>query len=184
MRFWLNLGVAGFRLDAIPALFEDTQLRDNPETGGLNAQGDPNVSDIHTSNLPEVHDVIRRMRAMVSAYPGDRVLIGETYLPNTAELNKWYGGPRHDELQLPMDMLLGFSNKLDAPTFRTYITEADTEINGSHPSSSSTTTTTPARSTAMPPPTPRPRSAPASANSSPRSSSPRAPRHSCTRAKS
>ncbi len=92
MRFWLDRGVAGFRLDAIPTLFEDPQLRDEPETGGINAQGDPNLNDIYTDNLPEVHDVMRRMRAMVDRYPGDRVLIGETYLPNTAELDKWYGG--------------------------------------------------------------------------------------------
>ncbi len=108
MRFWLDRGVAGFRLDAIPTLFEDPQLRDEPETGGINAQGDPNLKDIYTSNLPEVHDVIRRMRAMIETYPGDRVLIGETYLPNTAALNDWYGGAKHDELQLPMDMLVGF----------------------------------------------------------------------------
>ena len=88
MRFWLDRGVAGFRLDAIPTLFEDPQLRDNPVTGGLNAQGDPNVGDIYTNNLPEVHDVIRRMRAMVAKYPGDRVLIGETYLPNTARIGQ------------------------------------------------------------------------------------------------
>ena len=31
MRFWLDRGVAGFRLDAIPTLFEDPQLRDEPE---------------------------------------------------------------------------------------------------------------------------------------------------------
>ncbi|MGI4827132.1 MAG: alpha-amylase family glycosyl hydrolase, partial [Janthinobacterium lividum] len=101
MRFWLDRGVAGFRLDAIPALFEDPQLRNNPETGGINAQGDPNVGDTYTNNLPEVHGVIRRMRAMVAKYPGDRVLIGETYLPQTAELDTWYGGTAHDELQLP-----------------------------------------------------------------------------------
>ncbi len=133
MRFWLDRGIAGFRLDAIPNLFEDPELHDDPETGGLNAQGDPNLHDIHTNNLPEVHDVIRRMRAMVASYPGGRVLIGETYLPNTAELDKWYGGARHDELQLPMDMLLGFSNKLDAAAFRKYITEAETQLHGSQP---------------------------------------------------
>ena len=92
MRFWLDRGVAGFRLDAIPTLFEDPQLRNDPETGGINAQGDPNLNELYTDNLPEVHDVIRRMRAMVQNYPGDRVLIGETYLPNTAALDKWYGG--------------------------------------------------------------------------------------------
>ena len=133
MRFWLDRGIAGFRLDAIPTLFEDPNLRNEPETGGLNAQGDPNLKDMYTSNLPEVHDVIRRMRAMVSSYPGDRVLIGETYLPDTAELDKWYGGAAHNELQLPMDMLLGFSNQLDAAAFRKYIDEADTELHGSQP---------------------------------------------------
>ncbi len=86
-----------------------------------------------TNNLPEVHDVIRRMRVMAATYPGNRVLIGETYLPNTAELDKWYGGTSKDELHLPMDMLLGFSNKLDAPTFRKYIGEAETQLHGSQP---------------------------------------------------
>ncbi len=42
MQFWLDRGVAGFRLDAIPTLFEDPQLRDEPVAApGLNAQGDP-----------------------------------------------------------------------------------------------------------------------------------------------
>jgi alpha-glucosidase len=136
MRFWLDRGVAGFRLDAIPTLFEDPQLRNNPETGGINAQGDPNLKDTYVSNLPEVHDVIRRMRSMVAKYPGDRVLIGETYLPNTAELDKWYGGAAHDELQLPMDMLLGFHgdhDKLDVAGFRAHIDEALTQTHGGQP---------------------------------------------------
>ncbi|MGA8938744.1 MAG: alpha-glucosidase [Acidobacteriaceae bacterium] len=136
MRFWLDRGIAGFRLDAIPNLFEDPQLRNNPVLGGIDAQGDPNVGDKYTNNLPEVHDVIRRMRAMVSKYPGDRVLIGETYLPNTAELDKWYGGKAHNELQLPMDMLVGFHgdhDKLNADSFRQHIEEAETQINGSQP---------------------------------------------------
>jgi alpha-glucosidase len=136
MRFWLDRGIAGFRLDAIPTLFEDTQLRNEPETGGLNAQGDPNLKEMYTSNLPDVHDVIRRMRAMVEKYPGNRVLIGETYLPNTAALNEWYGGAKHDELQLPMDMLLGFhgdNDKLDATSFRNFINDAETKLNGSQP---------------------------------------------------
>ncbi len=135
MRFWLDRGVAGFRLDAIPTLFEDPQLRNEPETGGTNAQGDPNVSDIYTDNLPEVHDFIRRMATMVRKYPGNRVLIGETYLPNTAALGLWYGGAAHDELDLPMDMLVGFGphQKLSAPYFRQFITEAETQLNGSQP---------------------------------------------------
>ena len=136
MRFWLDRGVAGFRLDAIPTLFEDAQLRSEPVLKGTNAQGDPNLQEIYTTNLPQVHDVIRRMRKMTDSYPGNRVLIGETYLPNTAELNKWYGGEAHDELDLPMDFLLGFHgdhDKLDAAAFRARLTEADTQIYGSRP---------------------------------------------------
>jgi len=134
MQFWLNRGVAGFRLDAIPELFEDPQLRDEPETGGTNAQGDKNLQHIYTNSLPEVHETLRRMRAMVAKYPGDRVLIGETYLPNTAEMDKWYGGAAKNELQLPMDMIVGFSDhKLDASLFRKRIEEVETQIHGSQP---------------------------------------------------
>ncbi len=139
MRFWLDKGVAGFRLDAVPTLFEDPQNRNETLTGKINAQGDPEVIGDRTDNLPEVHDVIRRMSAMVKQYPGDRVLIGETYLPNTLALDKWYGGAAHDELQLPMDMLVGFGGRktgekqLNASYFRQYLTEAETQVHGSQP---------------------------------------------------
>ena len=133
MRFWLDRGVAGFRLDAIATLFEDAQLRDEPSRGGTNAQGDPNLSGIYTRNLPEVHDVMRRIRRLVDQYPGDRVLIGETYVPQTADLDQWYGGARQDELQLPMNMLVGFVDKLDASAFRRYLVESQTQLHGSQP---------------------------------------------------
>src|SRR5579864_8303395 len=133
MRFWLDRGVAGFRLDAITALLEDPQLRDEPVLGGINAQGDPNLKEIYTDNLPGNHEIIRRMRAMIDTYPGNRLLIGETYVPTTAQLDPWYGGARHDELQLPMDTLLGLGNKLDADTFRARLTETLTQLHGSPP---------------------------------------------------
>jgi alpha-glucosidase len=133
MRFWLDRGVAGFRLDAITALLEDPQLRDEPVLGGTNAQGDPNLREIYTNNLPENHDIIRRMRAMIDTYPGERLLIGETYVARTAELDPWYGGARHDELQLPMDTLVGLGKRLDAGLFRRLLTDMQTELHGSQP---------------------------------------------------
>jgi alpha-glucosidase len=133
MRFWLDRGVAGFRLDAVTELFEDAQLRDAPALGGINAQGDPNLSDLYTKNLPEVHGVMRRLRAMLDTYPGERVLIGETYLEKTADLDAWYGGAHHDELQLPMDTLVGLGNRLDANTFRQHLLESQTELHDSQP---------------------------------------------------
>jgi alpha-glucosidase len=133
LRFWLDRGVAGFRLDAVTELFEDAQLRDAPALGGINAQGDPNLSDLYTKNLPEVHGVMRRLRAMLDTYPGERVLIGETYLEKTADLDAWYGGVHHDELQLPMDTLVGLGNRLDASTFRQHLLESQTELHDSRP---------------------------------------------------
>ena len=133
MRFWLRRGVAGFRLDAITALFEDEQLRDEPALGGTNEHGDPNLRHIYTDNLPDTHRVIRRLRAMIDTYPGRRVLVGETYLPSTADLDAWYGGARHNELHLPMDTLVGLGSTLDAPTFRQRLMEAATEIHDSQP---------------------------------------------------
>ena len=101
--------------------------------GGTNALGDPNLSDIYTKNLLECHEVMRRLRAMIDTYPGERVLIGETYLANTAELDAWYGGARHDELQLPMDTLVGLGNRLDANTLRRRLLESQTELHHSQP---------------------------------------------------
>jgi alpha-glucosidase len=133
MRFWLDRGVAGFRLDAITSLFEDARLRDAPALGGRNAQGDPILSDVYTDSLPEVHAVLRRMRAMLDHYPGERLLLGETYVKSTAQLNAWYGGARHDELQLPMDTPFGFGHRLDAREFRRLLSEAGTQLQGSQP---------------------------------------------------
>jgi alpha-glucosidase len=73
------------------------------------------------------------MRSMVSAYPGDRVLVGETYLPNVEELDKWYGGEKHNQLQLPMDMQVGFEPKLDVREFRQRINDAETKLHGNQP---------------------------------------------------
>ncbi len=132
-RFWLNKGVAGFRLDAVPELFVDPKFRDEQVLPGLNVYGDPNLNQDRTENLPEVHVVMRALRKLVDSYPGHRVLIGETYLPNIQDQLAWYGGARHDELQLPMDMQVGFINKLDAAAFREKINQAETQLDGYMP---------------------------------------------------
>jgi alpha-glucosidase len=133
VRFWLDRQVVGFRLDAIPTLFEDPKLPDAEELDGTNAYGDRLQKTDLYENLPEVHAVMRRLRATVDKYPGNRVLIGETYLPNVQELDKWYGGAKRDELNLPMDMQVGFTNKLDVRLLRERISDAQTKINGNQP---------------------------------------------------
>ena len=132
VHFWLNRGVAGFRLDAVPQLFEDPSLKDAQALPGTNAYGDPNLDDSPYTNLPDVHTVLHDLRKTVAAYPGDRVLIGETYLSSAKELAKMYGA-KQDELQLPMDTQVGFINKLDVSAFRNRIQEAETQLNGNQP---------------------------------------------------
>ena len=91
MRFWLDKGVAGFRIDAISRLFEDPNLHDDPILPGTNAFGDPNIEHKYTDNLPEVHDVLKELRKLVDSYPGNPVLLSEADEPNIVELAKMYG---------------------------------------------------------------------------------------------
>ncbi|WP_174291275.1 alpha-amylase family glycosyl hydrolase [Sphingomonas bacterium] len=134
MRFWLDRGVAGFRLDAVTSLFEDPALRDEPAAGGLDAFGMPKLRHVLTDDLPEEHAVIRRLRAMVDRYSGSRVLIGETWVDGAASMRRWYGAPALDELQLPMDTVLGFGGPRYSPDwFRRRLREAQTGFGGGQP---------------------------------------------------
>ncbi len=128
MRFWLDKGVAGFRLDAVTSLFEDSQFRDEPYLEGSNAYGERRVSQEYTDNLPEVHDVLHELRRVTNEYPG-RVLIGDSYSPSLDELLKMYGKNR-DELHLPIDTQVGSINRLSVPLFRKRLFEAEAGLNG------------------------------------------------------
>lgn len=123
MRFWLDRGVAGFRIDAVSRLFEDPRLRDDVIVPGTNAYGDPNIRHKYTDNLPEVHDVLREMRHLVDAYPGNPVLISEADEPNITELTKMYG--KNDEIQLPMDFQIADVNRFSATSFRRLLTQIE-----------------------------------------------------------
>lgn len=132
MRYWLDRGVDGFRLDVITTTYEDAALRNAPENGRVNAQGDPEQDIVYIDNLPEAHAMVARLRAMVDRYPGDHVLVGETYLPNIGALAEWYRGIPGPQLHLPMDMFPGFSGgRYTATHFRRTIEDAETKLPGS-----------------------------------------------------
>jgi alpha-glucosidase len=97
----------------------------------INAYGDPVLDDTRTNNLPQVHDVEKELRKVIDEFSG-RVLIGETYFSNIADLRRTYG-LNNDELQLPMDFQVGMINKLDIGTFRQHINEVETQIGGNEP---------------------------------------------------
>ncbi len=91
LRFWLERGVDGFRVDVIWLLIKDEALRDNPPNPAWQPS-QPEIArnlQVHNADRPEVHEVIAEMRAVLDRY-AERVLIGEIYLP-LARLVTYYG---------------------------------------------------------------------------------------------
>ena len=102
LRFWLERGVDGFRVDALEVLLKDEQFRDNPMNPQWKPGDPPNTRQIgrYTEDLPGIHEIVREMRAILDHY-GERVLIGEIYLP-LARLIPYYG-EQLDEAHLPFN---------------------------------------------------------------------------------
>jgi alpha-glucosidase len=91
LRFWLDRGVDGFRVDVMHHLVKDSEFRDNP----LNPSWRPGMSPYrellttYTADLPEVQDIVAKMRSVLEEYD-DRMMVGEIYLP-VERLMAYYG---------------------------------------------------------------------------------------------
>jgi alpha-glucosidase len=92
LRFWLDRGVDGFRIDVAHGLAKDPEMPDLGEeftTGGQAAEGHPHW------DVNEVHDVYREWRGVADSYPGERVFVGEIWVQNLDRLALYL---RPDEL--------------------------------------------------------------------------------------
>ena len=91
LRFWLERGVDGFRIDALRQLVKDKQLRDNPPNPEWTPGENPyhSLLPIYSTDQPELMDIIHRFREVIDEYD-DRVLIGELWLP-IQRLVAYYG---------------------------------------------------------------------------------------------
>jgi alpha-glucosidase len=99
LRFWLERGVDGFRIDVAQALFKDQSLAEVEEP-------DPPTwhADWVTSvNQPELHPLYRRWRRLADAYRGERIFVGEIVLENQEAVAQYV---RPDELQLAFNFAL------------------------------------------------------------------------------
>jgi alpha-glucosidase len=105
LRFWLGRGVDGFRVDVMWMMIKDDQYRNNPVNPASFSDSPASVRllPVYNTNRPEVHGIVAEMRAVLDSY-GDRLLIGETYLPFD-QLASYYG---HDlrGAQLPFNFHL------------------------------------------------------------------------------
>jgi alpha-glucosidase len=92
LRFWLDRGVDGFRVDTVWRLIKDAEFHDNPINPNYR-RGDPpfrRLLPLYSADQPEVHEIVAAMRRVLAEYPGDRLLIGEIYLP-VKRLVAYYG---------------------------------------------------------------------------------------------
>lgn len=82
LRFWLDKGVDGFRVDVIWHIIKDEHFRDNPLSPEYEPHFAPHrkVLEKYNSDQPEVHDIIEKMRHVLDSY-GERMMVGEVYLP-------------------------------------------------------------------------------------------------------
>jgi alpha-glucosidase len=91
LRFWLDRGVHGFRIDVLWHLIKDEAFRDDPPNPGYR-EGDAEhrrLLQLYSTDRPEVHDVVADVRALFNEYE-ERVMIGEIYLP-IERLVRYYG---------------------------------------------------------------------------------------------
>jgi alpha-glucosidase len=110
LRFWLERGVDGFRMDAVLFMMKDPLLRDNPRnTEAVQAfhkfMGSyDSLLHIYDNAHPDVHDVFREMRMLLDTYSAEqpRVSIGEMHVYDWPKWASYYGETL-DELHMPFN---------------------------------------------------------------------------------
>jgi oligo-1,6-glucosidase/alpha-glucosidase len=110
LRFWLDRGIDGFRIDVLWHCFKAEHFRDNP----LNPAFTPEMGEKlkvlqhHSTNQPEVHEIAHAFRRLADGY-GERLLVGEICLP-LDQLVTYYGSAEAPGVHLPFNFQL-----LEAP---------------------------------------------------------------------
>ena len=107
LRFWLNRGVDGFRIDAIYRLAKDPELRDNK----------PGIR--HDEDWPTIHQRLRKIRAVIDEFE-NRVIVGEVYLLDLRRLVEYIN--TGDELHLAHNFVF-FHLPWHAAAFRASVQE-------------------------------------------------------------
>ena len=106
LRFWLDRGVDGFRIDVAHGLFKEESLRDQvvaedeePSSGvdlSAGSMVERTMRDEPMWDQPEIHDVYRRWHEVLEKYDGDRMLIAEAWTQTPESMARFI---RPDEMQ-------------------------------------------------------------------------------------
>jgi glycosidase len=110
-RFWLDLGVDGFRVDAAHQMMKDPRERDNPPAPEDYTRPWKDMGDydrfIHLYDFahPDVHEAHREFRAVLDSYPQDPVSVGEIHIFGLPEWAAYYG-EHLDQIHMPFNFHL------------------------------------------------------------------------------
>jgi alpha-glucosidase len=106
LRFWLDKGVDGFRVDVLWHMIKDKQLRDNPRNPDYEEHMATynQLLPVYSTDQPEMHEITARMRKVLDGY-SERMMIAEIYLP-VNRLVTYYGGVNIKEAHLPFNFML------------------------------------------------------------------------------
>lgn len=113
MRFWLERGVDGFRLDAINFAIHNPALTDNPPltSNGKRTRPFDFQDKVHNQSQPEILPFLGRLRALADSYPGERFLVAEVGGDRANEEMKQYTeGP--DRLHSAYGFLYLYADRL------------------------------------------------------------------------
>jgi alpha-glucosidase len=119
LRFWLDRGVDGFRIDVANAMAKEPGLPDldlRALVRSADAAVMPTKQDIRWDR-DGVHEIHRAFRRILDSYPGDRMAVGEAWVPDPERLARYV---RPDELNLAFNFELT-ETKWSATAFRTAI---------------------------------------------------------------
>ena len=122
LRFWLDRGVDGFRIDVAHGLYKHPELTSTPEPGGgseivAGTEYSSSIVSPHMWDRPEVHDVFRRWREICADYDGDRAMVGELFL---FDIDRVVAYVRPDELHMVFNFML-MGSPFDADDWRRVI---------------------------------------------------------------
>ena len=109
VRFWLDRGIDGFRVDVVHGIGKDPALPEEPP--GL--RGIPHCA---LNEQPSTHEHLRELRKLVDAYPGDRMLVGEVFQLFSTSHERYFGA--NDELHLVFELPACVATLWDATAWR------------------------------------------------------------------
>jgi alpha-glucosidase len=119
LRFWLDRGIDGFRMDVIHLIGKDAALADDPPPFDR-------LPHVIAHESAETHAHLREIRALLDGYPGERMAVGEVVVVPEERVWTYYG--QGDELHLAFNLPHQLRTPWDAAAWRARIARTEAAL--------------------------------------------------------